>query len=85
MAGLDDWLMQLPGLDELEESVGRAVDELSRLKTENVELSERLRALGKELDDLAGQIRKVVSGEKVDSRKRKRIEARLESIVGKMT
>ena len=77
--------MQLPGLDELEESVGRAVDELSRLKTENGELSERLRALGKELDDLAGQIRKVVSGEKVDSRKRKRIEARLESIVGKMT
>ncbi len=77
--------MQLPGLDELEESVGRAVDELSRLKTENVELSERLRALGKELDDLAGQIRKVVSGEKVDSRTRKRIEARLESIVGKMT
>jgi FtsZ-binding cell division protein ZapB len=76
--------MQLPGLDELEESVGRAVDELSRLKTENAELSERLRALGKELDDLAGQIRKVVSGEKVDSRKRKRIEARLESIVGKM-
>ena len=77
--------MQLPGLDELEESVGRAVEELSRLRTENVELSERLRALGKELDDLAGQIRKVVSGEKVDSRKRKRIEARLESIVGKMT
>ncbi len=77
--------MQLPGLDELEESVGRAVDELSRLKTENVELSERLRAFGKELDDLAGQIRKVVSGEKVDSRTRKRIEARLESIVGKMT
>ena len=77
--------MQLPGLDELEESVGRAVEELSRLKTENAELSEHLRALGKELDDLAGQIRKVVSGEKVDSRRRKRIEARLESILGKMT
>ena len=76
--------MQLPGLEELEVLVKRAVDEIARLKGENVELSARLRGLGKEIDDLAAQIQGVVSGQKIDSRKRKRIEKRLESIVEKL-
>ncbi len=76
--------MQLPGLEELEVLVKRAVDEIGRLKGENVELSARLRGLGKEIDDLAAQIQGVVSGQKIDSRKRKRIEKRLESIVEKL-
>ncbi len=76
--------MQLPGLEELEVLVTRAVDEIGRLKGENAELSRRLRGLGKEIDDLAAQIQGVVSGQKIDSRKRKRIEKRLESIVEKL-
>lgn len=76
--------MQLPGLDELEVLVKRAVDEIGRLKGENVELSARLRSLGKEIDDLAAQLEGVASGQKIDSRKRKRIEKRLESIVEKL-
>lgn len=76
--------MQLPGLDELEALVKRAVDEIGRLKGENVELAARLRGLGKEIDDLAAQFEGVVSGQKIDSRKRKRIEKRLESIVEKL-
>jgi len=76
--------MQLPGLEELEVLVTRAVDEIGRLKGENAELSTRLRGLGKEIDDLAAQIQGVVSGQKIDSRKRKRIEKRLESIVEKL-
>ncbi len=76
--------MQLPGLDELEALVKRAVDEIGRLKGENVELAARLRGLGKEIDDLAAQFEGVASGQKIDSRKRKRIEKRLESIVEKL-
>ncbi len=76
--------MQLPGLDELEALITRAVDEIGRLKGENAELDARLRGLGKEIDDLAAQIQGVVSGQKTDSRKRKRIEKRLESIVEKL-
>jgi FtsZ-binding cell division protein ZapB len=76
--------MQLPGLDELESAVSRAVEEIGRLKTENAELKERLRALGKEIDELGTQLRGVGSGQKLDSRKRKRIEQRLKSIAAKL-
>jgi FtsZ-binding cell division protein ZapB len=77
-------MMQLPGLDELEESVGRAVETVSRLRTENAALKERFRALGKELEDLADQVTAIGSGQKVDSRKKKRLEQRLRSIVSKL-
>jgi FtsZ-binding cell division protein ZapB len=76
--------MQLPGLDELETSVGRAIERLSALKSENARLSERLRALGKEIDGLADQIEAIKSGQKVDSRTKKRLEAKLRSIAGKL-
>ncbi len=76
--------MQLPGLTELEASVAKAVEEIRRLKTENAQFDERFRAIGKELDDLADQIQAIGSGQKVDSRKRKRIETKLRSIVGKL-
>jgi len=78
-------MMQLPGLDELEGSVTRAVETVSRLRTENTVLKEELRALGKELEDLADQIKAIGSGQKVDSRKKKRLEQRLRSIVSKLT
>jgi len=77
--------MQLPGLDELDALVTRAVDELRGLRTENSELKNRIRVLGKELDDLTEQIESVMSGQKVDSRKRKRIEKRLQSLSEKLT
>ena len=73
--------MQLPGLDELESSVARAMDELRRLKAENADLSERLRVLGKEIDDLAALFDGVGSGQKVDSKTKKRIGSRLKSMV----
>jgi len=76
--------MQLPGLDELEALVMRAVEQIRTLKTENAELNDRIRVLGKELDDLTEQLEAVVSGQKVDSRKRKRIEKRLQSISEKL-
>ena len=77
--------MQLPGLDELEALVSRAVEAMGALRTENAELKARIRALGKEFDDLTQQLDAVVSGQKVDSRKRKRIEKRLQSISEKLT
>ena len=76
--------MQLPGLDELETSVARAVEEIGNLRTENSALRERLRALGKEIDDLATQLVGLGSGQKMDSRKRKRIETKLKAIVDKL-
>ena len=76
--------MQLPGLDELDVLVTRAVEEMRDLRTENSELKDRIRVLGKELDDLMEQIESVMSGQKVDSRKRKRIEKRLQSISEKL-
>jgi FtsZ-binding cell division protein ZapB len=76
--------MQLPGLDELESAVTRAVEEIGRLKTENAELREKLRVLGKEIDELGTQLAGVGSGQKLDSRKRKRIEQRLKSIAAKL-
>ena len=76
--------MQLPGLDELEASVGRAIERLGALKVENARLSESLRALGKEIDGLADQIEAIKSGQKVDSRMKKRLEARLRTIAEKL-
>ena len=76
--------MQLPGLDELDVLVTRAVEEMRVLKTENTELKDKIRVLGKELDDLTEQLEAVMSGQKVDSRKRKRIEKRLQSISEKL-
>ena len=77
--------MQLPGLDELETSVTRAVEALDRLETENAELRERLRAIGKEIDGLAAQIRGIGSAGKVDSRKKKQIEQRLKAMTAKLS
>ena len=77
-------MMQLPGLTELEASVAKAVEEIRRLRAENAQCDGRFRAIGKELDDLADQIQAIGSGQKVDSRKRKRIEQKLRSIVGKL-
>lgn len=77
--------MQLPGLDELEASVARAVEALSAREADNVRLTERLRVLGKEIDELADQVKGIGSGQKVDSRTRKRLEARLRSIVDKLS
>ncbi len=76
--------MQLPGLDELESSVNRAVEKLAALKAENKQLVESLRALGKEIDGLADQIGTITSGQKVDSRTKKRLEARLRSLAEKL-
>lgn len=76
--------MQLPGLDELERSVGKAVDELGRLRGENTELSERLRALGKEIDDLAGLLKELGTGQKLDSKTKKRIAQKLKSMAEKL-
>ncbi len=76
--------MQLPGLDELEAVVGRTVEQTRALKAENADLARRLRALGKELDDLTAQLEALLSDQKVDSRKRKRIEKRLESLSEKL-
>jgi len=76
--------MQLPGLDELEGSVAKAVERLAVLRAENARLSESLRALGKEIDGLADQIESIKSGQKVDSRTKKRLEAKLRSIAEKL-
>lgn len=67
-------------MDELEASVGRAVDELKRLRAENAELCERLQALGKEIDELGALIAGVGAGQKVDSKTKKRMGARLKSM-----
>ena len=86
--GAPDWTveiaMQLPGLDELESSVARAIEQIGALKTENAVLKDRLRVFGKEIDELATQIKRVGSGQKMDSRTKKRLEQRLKSIIGKL-
>ena len=76
--------MQLPGLDQLETSVARAVERMKRLNAENVELSGRLQALGKEIDDLGVLISGIEAGQKMDSKTRKRLGQRLKSIVDKI-
>jgi predicted nuclease with TOPRIM domain len=76
--------MQLPGLDELESSVARATDELKRLKAENAELNERLQALGKEIDSLGTLVDGIGSGQKVDSKTKKRMGARLKSMANRV-
>ncbi len=72
--------MQLPGLDELESSVAKAIDELKRLKAENAGLNERLQALGKEIDGLGALVDGIGSGQKVDSKTKKRMGSRLKSM-----
>jgi chromosome segregation ATPase len=76
--------MQLPGLEELETTVARAAEEIGGLRREKRRLADLLRAVGKEMDSLAGQIRGLESGQKLDARKRKRIEDRLQSIIEKL-
>lgn len=76
--------MLVPGLDELEMSIGRAVDALARLREENSELKAGMAALGKELDNLAAQMESVGAGQKMDSRKKKRIEQKLRSIADRL-
>jgi len=76
--------MQIPGLEELESSVARAIEELGRLKTENAGMSERLHALGKEIDDLATLIGGIGSGQKIDSKMKKRMGAKLKSMAGRI-
>jgi len=76
--------MQVPGLDELEASVAKAAGEIGRLKAENAEFRQRLRVLGKEIEDLAGQVKAAWSGEKIDAKQWKRIEQRLKSIGEKL-
>ena len=72
--------MQLPGLEQLENSVARAVEQLKRLRAENVELTGRLQALGKEIDGLAALMDGVGSGQKLDSKTKKRMGQRLKSM-----
>jgi hypothetical protein len=76
--------MQLPGLEQLENSVARAVEELKRLRDENVRLSGRLQALGKEIDELEALVGGLGAGQKLDSKTRKRLGQRLKSIVEKI-
>jgi regulator of replication initiation timing len=72
--------MQLPGLDELESSVARAIEELIRLKAENAQLRGRLQVLGKDVDDLGALIGGIGSGENVDAKTKKRMGSRLKSM-----
>jgi len=76
--------MQLPGLEELEATVARAAETLGRLRSENRRLENLLRAVGKEMDALAGQLSGLESGQKLDARKRKRLEDRVASIIEKL-
>jgi len=76
--------MQVPGLDELEEAVARAVDELRRLRTESAELRGLLRDVGKEMDDLAGRVKSIESGRKLDARTAKKIKERVDSIIRRL-
>ena len=76
--------MQIPGLEELESSVARAIEELKRLKAENAGMSERLHALRKEIDDLAALIGGIGSGQKVDAKTKKRMGAKLKSMAGRI-
>lgn len=77
--------MQIPGLKELEESVGRAAEELGRLKTENAELASLLRAVGKETNDLADLIKSIETGQKIDARTKKKLQQKLKSLTEKLT
>jgi hypothetical protein len=76
--------MQLPGLEELEATVARAADAIGRLRSENRRLQGVLRAVGKEMDALAGQLGGLESGQKLDARKRKRLEDRVRSVIEKL-
>jgi len=67
-------------LDELESSVARATEELKRLKAENAGLNERLQVLGKEIDGLAALVDGIGSGQKVDSKTKKRMGMKLKSM-----
>lgn len=71
-------------MDELETSVSRAIEKLAAMRAEKARLVETLRALGKEIDGLAGQIEAITSGQKVDPRTKKRLEARLRTIAEKL-
>lgn len=77
--------MQIPGLKELETSVGRAAEELSRLRTENAELTERLRAAGKETDGLAELVTNIENGQEIDSKTKKKLQQKLKALVDKLT
>lgn len=77
--------MQIPGLKELETSVGRAAEELSRLKTENAELAALLRAVGKETNDLADLIKALETGQKIDAKTKKKLQQKLKSMTEKLT
>jgi len=72
--------MQLPGLEELESSVARAIEELKRLRAENAGMSDRLQALGKEIDGLATLVEGMGTGKKLDSKTKKRMGQRLKSM-----
>ncbi|MBD3368076.1 MAG: cell division protein ZapB [Candidatus Eisenbacteria bacterium] len=76
--------MQLPGLEELETTVAKAAEEIGGLRSENRRLADLLRAVGKEMDALAGQLSGLEAGRKLDARKRKRIEDRVKSIIEKL-
>jgi len=67
-------------LDELEASVARAIEELKRLRAENAGLNERLQALGKEIDGLATLVDSMGSGQKLDSKTKKRMGSKLKSM-----
>lgn len=71
-------------MNELEISVAKAVDELKRLRSENAELTERLRAVGKEIDDLGALIKEAGAGQKLDSKMKKRVGKRLKSMMDKI-
>ncbi len=73
--------MQLPGLDELESSVARAVEEIARLKAENAAFRGRIQALGKDVDDLAVLMEGMGSDHKIDAKTKKRMSQRLKSMV----
>ncbi len=70
-------------MDELEASVARAIEEIRRLKAENAGLSERLRALGKETDELGALISGLGTAQKLDSRTKKRLGQKLKSMAEK--
>ncbi len=76
--------MQLPGLEELEATVARAAETIGSLRKENRRLADLLRAVGKEMDALAGQLNGLEPGQKLDARKRKRLEDRVRSVIEKL-
>lgn len=76
--------MHVPGLEELEEAVARAVEELRRLRSENAELRGLVRDIGKEMDDLAGRVGTIESGKKLDAKTTKKIKERVDSIMRRL-